>query len=81
MTNYQIMRKLEQLETLMVPEDQPKLEFILAFVKPADDDGHPCQTKYFKFNGLGKLERVRHDGSPGRTTSNDQPAAWKKSRN
>ena len=49
MTNYQIMRKLEQLETLMDPhEDQPKLEFILAFVKPADD-GHPCQTKYFKF--------------------------------
>ena len=37
MTNYQIMRKLEQLETLMVPEDPPKLEFILAFVKPADD--------------------------------------------
>ena len=64
MTNHQIMRKLEQLETLMVPEDQPKLEFILAFVKPADDDGHPCQTKYFKFNGLGKLERVNHDGSP-----------------
>ena len=64
MTNHQIMRKLEQLETLMVPQDQPKLEFILAFVKPADDDGHPCQTKYFKFNGLGKLERVNHDGSP-----------------
>jgi hypothetical protein len=44
---------------------------ILAFVKPADDDGHPCQTKYFKFNGLGKLERVNYDGSllriPART--------------
>ena len=25
---------------------------------------NPCQTKYFKFHGLGKLERVNHDGSP-----------------
>jgi hypothetical protein len=63
MTNYQIMRKLEQLETLMVPKDQPKVEFILAFVKPADGD-QPCQTRYCKFNGLGKLERVNPDGSP-----------------
>ena len=54
MTNHQIMRKLEQLETLMVPKEQPKVEFILAFVKPADD-GHPCQTKYFKFDAAGRL--------------------------
>ena len=72
MTNHQIMRKLEQLETLMVPKEQPKVEFILAFVKPAAD-GHPCQTKYCKFNGLGKLERVNEDGSPWKETSDDQP--------
>jgi hypothetical protein len=64
MINHQIMRKLEQLETLMAPhEDQPKVEFILAFVKPADDS-HPCQTKYFKYDAAGRLERVNHDGSP-----------------
>ena len=63
MTNHQIMRKLEQLETLMAPKEQPKQEFILAFVKPADGD-QPRQTKYFNFGATGKLERVNHDGSP-----------------
>jgi hypothetical protein len=61
MTNHQIMRKLEQLETLMAPhDDQPKMEFILAFVRPADG----AQPRNVKYHGMGKLERVNHDGSP-----------------
>jgi hypothetical protein len=72
MTNHQIMRKLEQLETLMVPKDQPKVEFILAFVKPADGD-QPGNVKYCKFNAAGKRERVNPDGSPWKETSNDRP--------
>jgi hypothetical protein len=65
-----IERQLDRLEESMVPCDGPKVEFILAFVKPADD-GHPCQTRYCKFNGLGKLERVNHDGSPWEDNSDD----------
>jgi hypothetical protein len=72
MTNHQIMRKLEQLETLMVPhDDQPKMEIILAFVKPADDEGHPGRTKYCKYNAAGKLERVNRDGSPWEDNGDD----------
>jgi hypothetical protein len=41
----------------------PKVEFILAFVRPADD-AQPRNVKYFKFDAAGRLERVNRDGSP-----------------
>ena len=57
MTN-QIIRRLEQVEALMTPPDnQPKLEIIVAFVKPADGD-RPRQVRYCKFGAGGKLEPV-----------------------
>jgi hypothetical protein len=58
-----IKRQLDRLEESMVPCDGPKVEFILAFVRPADD-AQPRNVKYFKYHGMGKLERVNRDGSP-----------------
>ena len=63
MTN-QIMRRLEQLESLMDARDnEPKMEFILAFVEPADG-AQPRNVKYYKCGAACKLERVHDDGSP-----------------
>jgi hypothetical protein len=61
MTHQILRRRLEKIEKLMTPDDVPKLRIILAFVPPKDD---PQPVKYFRFHGLGKLERVNRDGSP-----------------
>jgi len=64
-------RQLDRIEKSMVP-CVPKVKIILAFVPPADGD-QPGDVEYFRFHGLGKLERVNRDGSPWKETSDDRP--------
>ena len=51
----------------------PKVNIILGFVPPADSDQPPGDVEYFRYHGMGKLERVNRDGSPWKETSDDRP--------
>jgi hypothetical protein len=43
-------------------DDQPAVEFLLVFVKPADG-AQPRQVRYCRYGAAGKLEPVDCDGS------------------
>ena len=64
-----IKRQLDRIEKSMGLR-VPKVKIILAFVPPADD-AQP--VKYFRFHGMGNLERVNRDRTPWEETSDDRP--------
>jgi hypothetical protein len=55
-----IKRQLDRIEKSMGLR-VPKVNIFLAFVPPADD-AQP--VKYFRFDGMGKLERINRDRTP-----------------
>ena len=66
-----IKRQLDRIEKSMGLR-VPKVNIILGFVQPADGD-QPGNVEYFRYHGMGNLERVNRDGSPWKETSDDRP--------